>query len=167
MATEIERKFLLASEAWRAEVRRSEPMRQGYLAGPPGAQCSVRVRIAGEAAWLNIKSLPRGIVHDEYEYPIPRADAERMLETLAGVVVAKCRHHVEVAGHHFEIDEFEGVNAGLVVAEIELAAVDAPFARPPWLGPEVSHLARYLNIALAERPFRDWTQDERAGRDAC
>ena len=166
MGVEIERKFLVIGDAWRGAVSHSQAMAQGYLAGPPAARCSVRVRIAGDDAFLNIKSLTLGIERDEYEYAIPRADAERMLATLAGERVEKVRHHVDVEGHLFEVDEFRGENAGLVVAEIELQAVDAPFPRPSWLGAEVSHLARYYNLNLATHPYARWSEAERAARDA-
>lgn len=167
MPIEIERKFLLSGDAWRDEVSHSEPMEQGYLAGPPAARCSVRVRLAGERAFLNIKSATAGVQRDEYEYAIPFHDARRMLATLAGDVVAKVRHHVEVEGHRFEIDEFAGANAGLVVAEIELEAVDAPFPRPAWLGREVSHLERYYNLRLATHPYACWSEAERNAGDAA
>lgn len=166
MAVEIERKFLVTGDGWRAEASRSILMRQGYLAGPPAARCSVRVRIAGEQAFLNIKSLADGIVRDEYEYPLPPADARRMLDTLAGDAVEKLRHHVVVDGQLFEVDEFGGANAGLVVAEVELASVDARFPRPRWLGVEVSQLQRYYNLNLAVRPYSAWTTSERAADDA-
>jgi adenylate cyclase len=162
MPVEIERKFLLASDAWRRDVSRSEPMAQGYLAGPPASRCSVRVRIAGDEAWLNIKSLTLGVERDEYEYAIPRADAERMLATLCGERVEKIRHHVTVGGHLFEVDEFIGDNAGLVVAEIELSHADEPFERPAWLGREVTPLARYYNVNLATHPYSRWSEAERA-----
>jgi adenylate cyclase len=167
MGVEIERRFLVEGQGWRGQVAHSVPMRQGYLAGPPAARCSVRVRIAGSDAFLNIKSLAHGIVRDEYEYPLPPADAARMLGTLAGDVVAKLRHHVVVDGCVFEVDEFEGPNAGLVVAEVELDAVDARFPRPAWLGREVSHLARYYNQNLARHPYACWTRDERDADDAA
>ncbi|MGH8172800.1 MAG: CYTH domain-containing protein [Rhodanobacteraceae bacterium] len=166
MPIEIERKFLVTGDAWRGVVAEREPMAQGYLAGPPGARCSVRVRIAGDAAFLNIKSVAVGIQRDEYEYAIPREDAERMLATLAGDRVEKVRHYVDIDGHRFEIDEFLGDNAGLIVAEIELAHADAEFPRPPWLGVEVSLLPRYYNLNLATHPYARWTPDERAARDA-
>jgi adenylate cyclase len=166
MAIEIERKFLVVGDAWRAAVARSEPMQQGYLAGPPAARCSVRVRIAGTEAFLNIKSATPGVVRDEYEYPLPLDDARRMLATLAGNVVEKRRHHVEVDGHVFEVDEFGGENAGLVVAELELPAADAAFPRPAWLGAEVSHLARYYNLNLAVHPYARWSAAERNADDA-
>lgn len=162
MPVEIERKFLLASDAWRRDVSRSESMAQGYLAGPPASRCSVRVRIAGDDAWLNIKSLALGVERDEYEYAIPRADAERMLATLCGERVEKIRHHVTVGGHLFEVDEFIGDNAGLVVAEIELSHADEPFERPAWLGREVTPLARYYNVNLATHPYSRWSEAERA-----
>ena len=167
MATEIERKFLVDGAAWREGVSRSEPMRQGYLAGPPAARCSVRVRIEGEQAFLNIKSAAAGVQRDEYEYAVPVDDARRMLATLAGDLVEKVRHHVVVDGYLFEIDEFGGANTGLVVAEIELDAVDAPFPRPPWLGREVSHLARYYNLHLATHPYARWSEAERNADDAA
>lgn len=166
MAVEIERKFLLESDAWRAAAARSEAMAQGYLAGPPAARCSVRVRIVGEHAFLNIKSVASGIERDEYEYAIPLADARRQLATLAGDLVEKRRHYVDVDGHLFEIDEFAGANQGLVVAELELERADADFPRPDWLGREVSSLARYYNLNLARHPYSQWSEAERNGTDA-
>jgi adenylate cyclase len=161
MPVEIERKFLVVDDAWRRDVSRSERMAQGYLAGPP-ARCSVRVRIAGDAAHLNIKSVTLGIERDEYEYAIPLLDAERLLATLAGNRVEKLRHYVEVDRHLFEIDEFLGDNAGLIVAEVELAHADEEFPRPLWLGREVSNLARYYNLNLATHPYSRWSAEERA-----
>lgn len=156
MAIEIERKFLLASDDWRGAVVRSQRLRQGYLV-PPGGTASVRVRIAGERAELNIKAAVLGRSRTEYEYPIPLADAEQMLDGLCVGRVDKTRHLVECAGWHWEIDEFEGDNAGLVVAEIELPSADAAFPRPHWLGEEVTEQARYYNHALAQTPYRHWS----------
>lgn len=155
MAKEIERKFLLVSEAWRNEIDRSERMVQGYLndEGP----VSVRARIAGPRAWLNIKSRTLGISRDEFEYEIPLADAERMLDHLTtGPVIDKTRHFVRYGGHLWEIDEFHGENDGLLVAEVELEHVDQPFERPAWLGDEVSHDARYYNVSLVKNPYSQW-----------
>lgn len=166
MGIEIERKFLVVGEAWRGEVSQSERMVQGYLAGPPAARCSVRVRIAGAAAFLNIKSATPGVQRDEYEYAIPLQDAQRLLATLAGDVVEKVRHYVEIEGHRFEIDEFGGDNLGLIVAELELDRVDAPFPRPAWLGREVSELVRYYNLNLAAHPYSRWSVAERNATDA-
>jgi adenylate cyclase len=162
MPVEIERKFLVVGDAWRRDVSRSEPMAQGYLAGPPASRSSVRVRIAGDDTWLNIKSVTLGIERDEYEYAIPRADAERMLATLCGERVEKIRHHVTVGDHLFEVDEFTGENAGLVVAEVELSHADERFERPAWLGREVTPLARYYNVNLASHPYSRWSEAERA-----
>lgn len=161
MATEIERKFLLADERWRADVRRSRRMRQGYLSA--GERASVRVRTSGGDAWLNIKGGGLVAVRDEFEYPIPIDDAGVLLEKLATPpLIEKTRHLVEVGGFEWEIDEFHGDNAGLVVAEIELDDVDRAFPRPPWLGPEVTHLHRYYNVKLVAHPFKDWSEGERS-----
>lgn len=170
MGREIERKFLLASDDWRVAVHRSTRMAQGYLAGPlPGVpnapRCSVRVRVAGDTAFLNIKSIASGIDRAEFEYAIALADGNEILATLCGDRVEKIRHLVDVDGHTFEIDEFLGDNAGLVVAELELDAVDATFPQPPWLGRDVSTLARYYNLNLATHPYSQWSAAERAAAD--
>lgn len=167
MAIEIERKFLVAGDGWRAVAERSTHMVQAYLAGPmpgvPGApRCSVRIRIAGEQAWLNLKSLELGIARQEFEYPIPLDDATALL-ALAGRRIEKTRHHVRVDAHVFEVDEFAGDNAGLIVAELELGSIDEPFPRPAWLGREVSALPRYYNVRLIDHPYAQWTAHERAG----
>ena len=155
MAKEIERKFLLADDAWRNHVERSERMVQGYLNGE--GPVSLRARIAGPRAWLNIKSRTLGISRDEFEYEIPLADAERMLGHLTtGPVIDKTRHFVRHGGLLWEIDEFHGENDGLIVAEVELEHVDQPFDRPAWLGEEVSHDARYYNVSLVKNPFSQW-----------
>jgi adenylate cyclase len=166
MPTEIERKFLVVGDAWRTAVSKTERMAQGYLAGPPASKCSVRVRVSGDTAYLNIKSVTLGIERDEYEYAIPREHADRMLDTLAGARVEKVRHHVVVDGDLFEVDEFLGDNAGLVVAEIELDRADAAFARPDWLGREVSSIVRYYNLNLATHPYSAWSAAERDADDA-
>lgn len=168
MGVEIERKFLLAGDGWRAAVERTQAMAQGYLndldvlAGG-GQKASIRVRIEGEAAFLNIKSAQAGPSRLEFDYPVPVEDARQLLELCVGGVVRKRRHYVRHGGHLWEIDEFEGDNAGLVVAEIELDAVDEAFERPDWLGAEVTELKRYYNLALAERPWTRWSEAERAG----
>ncbi len=155
MGTEIERKFLLRDDSWRAAVERSVSMRQGYLSAQ--APCSVRVRLEGNEARLNIKSATLGIERQEFEYAIPVADAEAMLDTLCGGrAVAKQRHYVRHAGHLWEIDEFSDANHGLVVAELELDSVDEPFVAPPWLGEEVSADERYYNVRLIEHPYSAW-----------
>ncbi len=155
MAKEIERKFLVASDAWRTGAR-GVPYRQGYL--DTGAGCTVRVRVAGERAFLTIKGPPQGAVRDEYEYPIPVADAEELLGRLcSGGCIEKVRHRVTHAGRVWEVDEFEGANAGLVLAEVELEHPDAEVALPSWLGTEVTGDPRYTNAALARHPRTAWS----------
>ena len=140
MPIEIERKFLLAHDGWRACVERSEPIAQGYLVGAQAlrngaARASVRARLAGDVAWLNIKAATPGIARAEFDYPIPVADAQVLLTELCDGVVEKVRHHVRVDGVLFEVDEFGGDNRGLIVAEVELPTVDAvPFrGRRGWV----------------------------------
>jgi adenylate cyclase len=158
---EIERKFLLLSDAWRTEVTHSARLEQGYLtapAGSDGARASVRVRSDGERAWLNLKSRTLGAVRREFEYEIPLADARVMLDSLCtGAAILKTRHYVANGAHTIEIDEFDGENAGLIVAEIELADIDEAFGRPAWLGAEVTEDPRYYNVNLVSHPFRHWS----------
>jgi len=154
MGREIERKFLIASDGWRDAVVRSQRMRQGYLCG--NERASIRVRVDEQGANLNIKSATLGVERDEYQYDIPIDEAHRLLDTLAGPQVEKTRYWVEHQGWEYEVDVFEGANAGLVVAELELPAADAEFARPEWLGEEVSHDPRYYNTELARNPYRQW-----------
>ncbi len=154
MAVEIERKFLVSGDAWRqgAALR----IAQGYL--NRDKQRTVRVRIAGEQAFLTIKGLSTGATRAEFEYAIPTADAEQLLALCEGPLVQKTRHTLVHGGCTWEVDEFEGDNAGLVVAEIELTSEDQPFDRPPWLGPEVTHDARYFNSSLAAHPYSQWRE---------
>jgi adenylate cyclase len=155
MAVEIERKFLVSGEEWRHLATRSERMVQGYLAST--GTCAVRVRLEGDRARLNIKSAGLDIRRLEYEYPVPVEDAEEILEHLCdGRLVSKTRYYVPIAAHVFEVDEFEGENSGLVVAEVELESRDEWFERPSWLGREVSGEARYLNNNLAVEPYSRW-----------
>ena len=156
MGTEIEHKFLLRDESWRGQVERSASMRQGYLMS--NSRCSVRVRIADGQGFLNIKSGVLGIQRSEYEYPIPLADAEELLDTLCEKpLVEKTRHFVRHQGHLWEIDEFAGANAGLVVAELEVDHPDETFVRPDWLGEDVSRDIRYYNSQLARHPYTSWS----------
>ena len=156
MAREIERKFLVTGNGWRAGAR-GVPYRQGYLSAGADAGCTVRTRVAGEHAWLTVKGPAAEGARDEYEYPIPVADAEEMLERLcAGGRIEKIRHRVAHAGHTWEVDEFTGENAPLVVAEVELDRIDAEVSLPPWVGLEVTYDPRYTNAALARHPFSRW-----------
>jgi len=160
---EIERKYRVADESWRAAVDRCRDFAQGYLAN--GEACSVRVRLAGDLAWLTVKSASVGMTRLEFEYPIPAEDADRMLSSLCGgSVIRKTRSEVSFAGKLWEIDEFHGENAGLVTAEIELSSEDDAFQCPPWLGEEVTADARYSNASLATHPWCHWggTSSDRA-----
>lgn len=158
MPVEIERKFLVAGEGWRASVTRTELYRQGYLATT--ASCSVRVRVGGGSAWLGIKGRVVGMCRPEYEYEIPLAEADEMLNALcADGRVEKYRHWVADGGREWEVDEFLGANAGLVVAELEIEREGEDFTRPSWVGREVTDDARYYNASLAQRPWTDWAGD--------
>lgn len=160
MALEIERKFLLLNDEWRKNVRESYHLRQGYLNAEQ--RCSVRVRTSGERAWLNIKGATVGAERLEFEYEIPLKDANTLLDQLSlGPVIEKTRYLVEVGRHTWEIDVFEGENAGLIVAEIELEHADEPFEKPTWAGGEVTHDIRYYNTMLARSPFKFWPENAR------
>lgn len=162
MATEIERKFLVIGDSWKRDVARSEALRQGYLSASERQRCSVRVRIQGDEAFLNIKEAVMGRERLEFDYGIPVEDAVEMLERLAaGPVLDKTRHIIEDGDATWEIDVFHGENAGLVVAEIELDEIDASIPQPDWLGREVTDLKRYYNVSLVEYPYSRWTQEER------
>lgn len=155
MPTEIERKFLVTSDAWRDAVTDQTPMRQGYFDTAPGA--TVRPRIEGERAVLTIKGPTVGISRAEYEYEIPLEDARQMLDIFCeGRQVEKVRYYVEHAGKTWEVDVFEGANEGLVTAEVELERPDEAVEIPEWIGEDVSRDSRYRNAALARRPFGSW-----------
>jgi adenylate cyclase len=163
MAIEIERKFRLAGDDWRAQVSSSTLLRQGYIANTTRA--SVRVRLAGDAGWLSVKSMTRALTRAEYEVEIPASDANEMLDRLCeGPLIEKWRHIVVYQGSRWEIDEFLGENAGLTIAELELEREDTEFARPPWLGAEVTHDERYYNFRLSQRPYRHWPENLQATR---
>ncbi|MFT4257842.1 MAG: CYTH domain-containing protein [Pseudoxanthomonas sp.] len=170
MGFEIERKFLVAGDGWRTAAHKVVPMAQGYLnpldAVESGAQqASVRVRIEGEAAFLNLKSRQLGTTRQEFDYAIPVADAQALLALCVGGRIEKRRHYVTHAGKLWEVDEFLGDNAGLVVAEIELDAADEAFDLPSWAGKQVTERLRYYNLALAARPYSQWSEAERAATD--
>lgn len=152
MGIEIERKFLVTGAAWRqaAGVRLS----QGYL--NRNKERTVRVRIAGEKALLTIKGVTVGASRAEFEYEIPASDAEHLLKLSDGPVIEKVRRVIQIDGATWEVDEFLGENVGLVVAEIELQSEDQAFAKPEWLGEEVTHDSRYFNSSLATHPFTRW-----------
>jgi adenylate cyclase len=154
MGREVERKFLVAGDEWRAPGTASS-FRQGYLSTVK--ERTVRVRAAGDHGLLTVKGITRGATRSEFEYRIPVDDAQTMLDELCErPIIEKVRHVVEYAGKTWEIDEFEGVNAGLVVAEIELEDEDQPFERPPWIAEEVTGDPRYYNANLIAHPYREW-----------
>jgi CYTH domain-containing protein len=155
MATEIEKKFLVTSDAWKRGAR-ATPYRQGYLSTDP--ERTVRIRLQGRDGKLTIKGRKVGGAAPEFEYDLPEEDARFLLENLClRPLVEKTRYHVGAAdGHVWEVDEFHGANDGLVVAEIELDAPDEPFDKPDWVGKEVTADSRYTNARLVERPYSTW-----------
>lgn len=151
---EIERKFLVKGEAWRGLVT-GVLYRQGYLCGVK--ERTVRVRVAGDKAFLTIKGLTVGATRAEYEYEIPVSDAQAMLDDLAEKpLIEKIRYRITYKGLIWEVDEFLGHNAGLIVAEVELASEDQAFVKPDWAGEEVTADPRYFNSNLARHPFQQW-----------
>ena len=154
MATEIERKFLVQGTQWRNEA--GTRIKQGYLNRDKAR--TVRVRVGGDQAFLTVKGLTQGASRAEFEYEIPLADAEELLKLSDGPLIEKTRYVVVHDGSKWEVDEFQGDNSDLVVAEIELQSKDEQFSRPPWLGREVTDDNRYYNSSLASHPYRDWPQ---------
>lgn len=155
MATEIERKFLVTSDAWRSLAVSSQRLVQGYVAR--GGGTAVRVRMAGDAANINFKEEIGGTRRLEFEYPVPLADAREMLSKLAlPTPIEKVRHLVPWGELTIEVDEFYGANAGLIVAEVELPSEDYSFVLPVWFGQEVSNDRRYYNTDLSAHPYTTW-----------
>jgi adenylate cyclase len=155
MAQEIERKFLVAGD-FKAEVSKSTRIIQGYLSSVP--ERTVRVRVKGEKGFITIKGIGNqsGASRFEWEKEIPTAEAEQLLAICEPGVIDKTRYLVKSGEHTFEVDEFYGDNEGLTVAEVELSSVDEQFARPAWLGKEVTGDKRYYNSSLACNPFCKW-----------
>ena len=154
MALEIERRFFVSSDAWRALVTRSEQLDQGYLS-QGGQGITVRVRSAGDRAWLTLKAATADPeVRQEFEYPIPSADASCLL-ALTPRRVQKTRHHLNLAGGDWVVDEFSDSNAPLVIAEVERPSVESPLNLPSWCGEEITARGDLSNAALAEHP---WSQ---------
>ncbi len=155
MALEIERKFLVTGDGWRLGSEGIVYI-QGYIAATPKA--TVRVRVAGEQAYLTLKGKVLNLTRTEFEYSIPMADAQQMLQQLCGpLVVEKTRYKIPLGNLLWEVDEFSGLNQGLVVAEVELSSPTQEITRPVWLGDEVSHDARYYNSNLAREPYSTWS----------
>lgn len=154
MGVEIERKFLVRGDAWKS-LAPGVLLRQGYLSSH--AERVVRVRIEGDGACLTIKGKSSGATRGEWEYPLPISDAQVFLDTLCErPIIEKYRYRIPHAGLTWEVDEFLGENAGLVVAEIELTSEDQVFVRPDWVGEEVTHDPRYFNSSLLSHPYRLW-----------
>ncbi|MEN7973069.1 MAG: CYTH domain-containing protein [Verrucomicrobiota bacterium] len=154
MAVEIERKFLVAGDSWKAAASDGVLCRQGYLASEP--EKTVRVRIIGGQAFLTIKGATTGISRSEFEYEIPVADAVELLKLCGDAIVEKTRYFVGHGGMVWELDVFSGANEGLVLAELELESEEQPFDLPDWAGKEVSGDIRYYNAYLARHPFATW-----------
>jgi len=155
MGVEIERKYLVEGHAWKSESITVLPIRQGYLARKP--RRSVRVRVSGERAFLTIKGKTVGFTCPEYEYEIPVADANELLDNVVALpIIQKMRHIVNYRGHVWEVDVFLGDNEGLIVAEIELNDEEETFVSPPWLGSEVTNDSRYKNVNLVRLPYKEW-----------
>lgn len=154
MGEEIERKFLVTGDAWH-ETAESTRYRQGFLSTVP--ERTVRVRVAGLRGTITVKGKNLGARRAEFEYEIPVADAEQMLDTLCErPLIEKVRHTLTAGPHTWEVDVFEGDNAGLVVAEIELGSEDEAFEKPEWVGDEVTSDPRYFNSNLVANPYRTW-----------
>ncbi|NCN43004.1 MAG: CYTH domain protein [Piscirickettsiaceae bacterium CG_4_9_14_3_um_filter_43_564] len=164
MAREIERKFLIKGQAWRNLAYKKVHFAQGYLNDihQAGSKSSIRIRIEGDQANINIKSLEIGLSRDEYEYTIDLDDAKQMLETLCvAPVIEKIRHYVTLESHIWEIDEFLGDNSGLLVAEVELRSEDDVLILPEWVTHEVTEIPRYYNVSLSQKPYCQWSPDEK------
>ena len=164
MGIEIERKFLLKNDEWKDQVSASTYFKQGYLVGTHSGdennsvKSSVRIRIEGDNANINIKSMTLSITRQEYEYAIPIDDATKMLDELCEQpLIEKTRHIVKFDGHKWEIDVFAGDNDGLIVAEIELQDENEKFTIPSWLGEDVSDQIKYYNVSLVKNPYSSWT----------
>lgn len=154
MGVEIERKFLVRDASWKS-MGQGVLLRQGYLSS--AQERIVRVRIEGDKAMLTIKGRTAGMTRSEWEYPIPVEDAQLMLDSLCErPIIEKKRYRIPYEGMLWEVDEFFGENAGLVVAEIELESESQTFSRPDWIGDEVTHDTRYFNANLLRHPYSRW-----------
>ncbi len=156
MALEIERKFLVTDDSYKAMAFHSDRIAQGYLCREGGN--STRVRVRGDKGYLTIKgpSMDGGLSRFEWEKEIPESEAWELLKLCHGGIIDKTRHLVKCGNHTFEVDEFHGDNDGLVVAEVELENADETFERPPFLGKEVTGDKRYYNSSLTRFPFKCW-----------
>jgi adenylate cyclase len=152
MQLEIERKFLVSGTGWRGS--RGVDFRQNYLSVDP--RRTVRVRVAGPQAFLTIKGKTEGLSKLEFEYEIPVSHAEQLLLLCQAAPIEKTRYCVPYEGFIWEVDVFHGINKGLVIAEIELDYETQPFAKPDWIGAEVTFDKRYSNSNLIQNPYSQW-----------
>ena len=154
MGMEIERKFLLKDDSWRAKAMGTK-YRQGYLNST--RERTVRVRTIDDKGFLTIKGVNRGATRMEYEYEIPVAEAEAMLSELCEKpLIEKYRYKIEYRGLIWEVDEFFGENQGLIMAEVELESEDQRYEKPQWIGEEVTGDPKYFNSNLINNPYRKW-----------
>lgn len=153
---EVERKFLVLSDAFKSQTFEKKEIKQGYLSKDP--ERSVRIRIKGGKGFLTIKgkSNESGITRFEWEKEIPTEEAEELLKLCLPEIIRKTRYLVKIDGFVFEIDEFSGKNSGLLLAEIELGSENQDFPKPEWLGQEVTGQKEYYNAYLSEHPFSRW-----------
>ncbi|WP_315789167.1 CYTH domain-containing protein [Fischerella sp. JS2] len=154
MAKEIERKFLVKGNDWR-KLAEGSVYRQGYIATQKEA--TVRVRIVGNQGYLTIKGPSVKCSRSEFEYSIPIEDAQEILDKLCDrPLIEKTRYKIDWGSLIWEVDEFEGVNKGLILAEVELTQETQQIELPPWIGEEVSEDPRYFNSNLVKNPFSQW-----------
>lgn len=154
MGKEIERKFLVKNDSWKANAK-GKRYRQGYLSTVK--ERTVRVRTAGDEGYITIKGITQGSSRAEYEYEVPLADANQMIDTLClRPIIEKTRYRLPQDDIVWEIDEFEGDNRGLIVAEVELKDEHQSVRMPDWIGQEVTDDPRYFNANLVTKPFSTW-----------
>lgn len=154
MGVEIEKKYLVKGNAWKVGAKGVQ-YRQGYLSSHPSR--TVRIRTVEDKGYLTIKGIATGATRSEYEYEIPGAEATELLRDLCEKpIIEKIRYKIPYEGLLWEVDEFLGENAGLVVAEVELADENQPVPVPPWAGTEVTSDARYYNANLFKNPYSQW-----------
>ena len=154
MKVEIERKFLVKNQDWEKLIVEKHSIQQGYL--NTDKSCNVRVRIMNTMAFLTIKGKRVNTVRPEFEYEIPLNDAESILKLSKNSIIKKTRYTVNHKGQIWEIDQFEGDNQGLVIAEIELKQKDEAISLPNWIGTEISNDDRFYNLSLSVNPFKNW-----------
>ncbi|MDP2685723.1 MAG: CYTH domain-containing protein [Aequorivita sp.] len=153
---EIERKFLVTSEAFKSDAHKRTRIVQGFLNTHP--ERTVRVRIQGNDGFITIKgkSNKSGLSRFEWEKQISQAEAEELLHLCEPGIIEKTRYEISIDNHTFEVDDFMAENEGLIIAEIELGSENEPFSKPEWLGKEVTGEVKYYNSNLSKNPFKKW-----------